>query len=228
MENNVTALRFNGLFLQDDRSISFDPQHLAIAGWTGRNRDDVEEHIRELEKLGVSRPSKIPTFYEVPSALLTQESHITVAGTGSSGEAECVLLVDGAQWWVGIGSDHTDRELERQSVNLSKQACPKPIGRDIWRYEDVANHWDRLELTCHATRGGERRLYQQGSVAALLPPADLLTRYHDDRGASGLVMFCGTLPVIGQIKHADRYEVELCDPVLDREIQHAYTVCVQG
>src|SRR5690606_34244808 len=123
-----------------------------------------------------------------------------IAGTGSSGEVECVLLVDGAQWWIAIGSDHTDRELERQSVALSKQACPKPIGRDIWRYEDVADHWDRLELSCHATRGGNRFLYQQGTVAALLPPSDLLTRYRAECPAvPRLVMFRGTLPVIGHI-----------------------------
>ena len=37
-------------------------------------------------------------------------------------------------------------------------------------------------------------------------------------------MFCGTLAVHGNITFADRFEMELNDPVLGRTISHAYTI----
>src|SRR6202034_1276711 len=59
---------------------------LVIAGWTGRDRAAVEEHIAELEKLGVKRPLSIPTFYPVSSARLTTRSRMEALGAESSGE----------------------------------------------------------------------------------------------------------------------------------------------
>jgi 2-keto-4-pentenoate hydratase/2-oxohepta-3-ene-1,7-dioic acid hydratase in catechol pathway len=41
---------------------------------------------------------------------------------------------------------------------------------------------------------------------------------------AGAVMFGGTLPALGGIRPADRFEMELLDPVLKRRITHAYDV----
>ena len=38
-----------------ERAISIDT--LVIAGWTGRDVDAMEKHIRELEELGIKRPA---------------------------------------------------------------------------------------------------------------------------------------------------------------------------
>ena len=40
----------------------------------------------------------------------------------------------------------------------------------------------------------------------------------------GTVMFCGTMPALGGIRSAARFEMELDDPVLGRKITHAYDV----
>jgi hypothetical protein len=40
----------------------------------------------------------------------------------------------------------------------------------------------------------------------------------------GTAMFCGTLAVHGDIGPAERFEVELEDPVLGRKIAHAYDI----
>ena len=37
-------------------------------------------------------------------------------------------------------------------------------------------------------------------------------------------MLCGTLPAIGGIRPAERFEIELEDPVLGRTLRHAYAV----
>jgi hypothetical protein len=37
-------------------------------------------------------------------------------------------------------------------------------------------------------------------------------------------MLCGTLAAIGGIRPAERFEVELEDPVLGRTLRHAYAV----
>jgi len=100
-----------------------------------------------------------------------------VLGNRSSGEVECVVysFEDGA--WVGLGSDHTDRKAEAVGVSLSKQICAKPVSRDIWRLEEVAPHRDALVLRSYVGVNGERRLYQEGSVAAMPPPEELFRLY---------------------------------------------------
>src|SRR5262245_15228156 len=67
-------------------------EQLVIAGWTGRYPAAVEQHIRELEELGVPRPKRTPIFYRVGAALLTTAEEIQVVGDDSSGEVEFVLF----------------------------------------------------------------------------------------------------------------------------------------
>ena len=200
-------------------------KHLVIAGWTGRNVEALEKHILELEALGVKRPKSTPIFYRVSADLLTTKPSIEVLGTASTGEVEFVLfsLADGL--WVGLGSDHTDRKAETIGVSLSKQMCAKPIAATAWRYHDVRAHWDQLMLRSDVRRGGERQLYQEGFVASMRTPDELIKLYTRDATLPvGTAMFCGTLAVHGNIAFADRFEMELNDPVLGRRISHAYTI----
>ncbi len=207
---------------------TIDPReikHLVIAGWTGRNVEALEKHIVELEALGVKRPKSTPIFYRVSADLITTKPSIEVLGTGSTGEVEFVLfsLADGL--WVGLGSDHTDRKAETIGVSLSKQMCAKPIAATAWRYDDVRPHWDQLMLRSDVRRGSERQLYQEGFVAGMRPPDELIKLYTGDAALpAGTAMFCGTLAVHGNIAFADRFEMELNDPVLGRRISHAYTI----
>ena len=197
---------------------------LTIAGWAGRDQAAIEHHIAELAELGVKRPSTTPCFYRLGAELLTQAEQVDVVGVKSSGEAECVLVQSARGLLVTVGSDHTDREVEAYGVTVSKQVCPKPVARDAWRFEDVAGHWDQLELRAYAIANGARRVYQQGSVASLLPAANLLERAPLAQGAA---MFCGTLAVQGGIvgmADGDALELELHDPILNRTLRHAYRV----
>jgi hypothetical protein len=198
---------------------------LVIAGWTGRDEAAVERHIAELQALGVKRPRTVPCFYRVGAHLLTHTDAFDVTGVDSSGEVEFVLvsLADGL--YVGVGSDHTDRRVEAYSVTVSKQMCPKPMSRTLWRFHDVEPHWDSLRLRSWVTRGGHRALYQEGSVTLMRAPHDLMARYLQKPGVlpTNTAMFCGTLAVNGEIGGGERFEIELEDPTLKRTLQHAYT-----
>ena len=103
--------------------------------------------------------------------------------------------------------------------------CPKPVAAEVWEFSSVEPHWDELMLRSYVVADGQRTIYQQGSVATMRHPRDLLERYD---GASvfspGTVMFCGTLPVIGGFRWAEKFAMELEDPVLKRSITHSYAI----
>lgn len=213
-------------FWQDRRDrIAVQIDTLIVAGWAGRDAHAIEHHIEELAAIGVPRPSSVPLFYRIGTGQLSQTTHLQVLGPDSSGEVEPVIvsLADGL--WVTLGSDHTDRKAESMGVALSKQLCSKVVGTGLWRYDDVAKHWDELILRAWATIDGKRVLYQEGAVSGLRSPDDLMTRYRNEASLPpGTLMFGGTLGAIGGIRPSTRFEFELEDPVLKRKLGHAYDV----
>lgn len=208
-----------------DAAMRMTVDQLIIAGWAGRDPAAMEHHIRELEALGVARPKATPTFYRVAASSLTTAPTIQVAGDASSGEAETVLFSRDGALFVGLGSDHTDREVETYGVTISKQVCDKPVSATVWPYEEVRDHWDSLILRSWIVENGARTLYQEGGVSGLLKPDDLISRY----AGSGVLpdrcaLFGGTLPAIGGIRPSGHFEAELEDPVLSRRLKLAYDI----
>ena len=202
-------------------------KRLVIAGWTGRNVAALEAHIRELEAIGVKRPKTVPIFYRVACSTLTTATFIEVMADKSSGEVEFVLFALEDGLWLGVGSDHTDRKAETVGIALSKQLCGKPIGKQLWLYDEIEGHWDELVLRSWATIDGERHLYQEGPLTGLRTPRDLIRKHAgSDDLPPGTAMYCGTLGAIGGIRPATRFEMELADPVLGRSLQHGYDVDV--
>jgi hypothetical protein len=201
-------------------------RQLIIAGWTGRDRIAQEKHIAELELLGIQRPAATPVYYRVSSSRLTTSQSIEASGNDSSGEVEFVALMIRGSLWIGVGSDHTDRQVETYNITVSKQMCDKPIAVEIWSFDELKDHWDRLVLRSWLVNDGNRRLYQEGAVSALLHPQDLIARYAHAGGSfdEGSAMFCGTLPAIGGIRPADRFECELEDPVHGLRLAHSYDI----
>lgn len=199
---------------------------LVIAGWSGRDPDAMEHHIRELEALGVPRPKETPTFYRVSAARLTTAPTIQCLGGDSSGEAETVLFAQAGRLFVGLGSDHTDRTVETYGIAVSKQVCDKPVADTVWPFEEVADHWDRLELHSRLTVGDAAPVvYQEGAVAGLLAPPDLIARLTGGPTLpDGTAMMGGTLPAIGGVRPGRRFEASLIDPVLNRRIDLAYAI----
>ena len=192
--------------------------HLVIAGWTGRDEAALKKHIQELEAIGVKPPKTTPIFYRVAASLFTHATAIEVSGPDTSGEVEYVLLQRPDGLWVTVGSDHTDRKAETVGVSLSKQLCAKPVARDAWRYAEVKAHWETLVLRSWA----DGALYQEGPVTAMRAPEELMQKYGGLRPSTA--MFCGTLAAQGGIRPANRFRIELDDPVLKRKLTHEYTI----
>jgi hypothetical protein len=198
---------------------------LVIAGWTGRNVEALEAHIKELEAIGVKRPKSVPIFYRVACSLLTTAVAIEVMADKSSGEVEFVLFALNDGLWLGVGSDHTDRKAETVGVTLSKQLCAKPVGATLWRYDEVKPHWDKLKLRSTVPDGGRRRLYQEGPVTNMRSPEELIRLYTGgDKLKAGTAMFCGTFAVHGEISYSGTFDMELEDPVLGRKLTHGYKI----
>ena len=201
-------------------------RQIVIAGWTGRDRAAQEKHIAELELLGVRRPPTTPVYYRVSSSRLTTSDSIEATGNDSSGEVEFIMLQTGGSLWIGVGSDHTDRKVETYNITVSKQMCDKPVAREVWLFDELGDHWDSLVLRSWTTKDGKRRLYQEGRVTSMLHPHDLIAGYLRN-GASldeGTAMFGGTLPAIGGIQPADRFEFELEDPLRKQRLTHGYEI----
>jgi hypothetical protein len=196
--------------------MTFQPTELVIAGWTGRDERALRKHIRELEEIGVKAPKTTPIFYRVAASLFSYENSIQVCGADTGGEVEFVLLSTPEGLEITVGSDHTDRKAETIGVSLSKQLCAKPVSRQSWRYDDVKPHWEKVVLRAWA----DGELYQEGSVAAMRSPEDLMGRYPLKPGCA---MFCGTLAAKGGVRPTKRFTMELEDPVLRRKLTHEYS-----
>ncbi len=207
--------------------VQFVPRALVIAGLTARDRVAVEHHVEELRRLGVRPPPSIPAYFRNGANLLTTATEIETLGADGSGEVEFVLvsLPDGL--WVGLGSDHTDRRVESYAIDVSKQLCPKPMASILWRYDELAPHWDRLILRSWIEEGKPPQLvlYQEGVTAAIRPPQDLIAGVTGGAPLPvGTVLFSGTFAAKGGIRPSPRFEMELEDPVLGRVIRHGYRV----
>jgi len=217
-------LQFSLGMAQDD-AVNIDINQFVIAGWAGRDLRAVQEHIRELEALGVPAPGAVPLFYRASATLLTQQASIDVVGEQSSGEAEPFLFHWRGECWLTLSSDHTDRELESHSVALSKQVCAKPLARSAWRLSEVVDDWDSLLMQSWIKERGEWTLYQQGRLAELRTPDDLLSRYLGNVPMpDGLGMSCGTLSAQGGIRPGTHFRMALVDEKRGRRIEHQYQI----
>lgn len=205
------------------RSLRAPVERLIVAGWTGRDRAAVKKHIRELEELGVKRPSSTPVYYRVAASRVTQAPVIQVSGSASSGEVEFVLAQWEGEMWVGLGSDHTDRQVEAYDVTVSKQMCEKPVASTFWRFSDVESYWDEIAMRSFIIEDGERVLYQSGKVSGMLSPRELVSGFCAEGLADGELMFCGTFAAIGGIRSSRRFEGELEDPRTGRLISLDYS-----
>jgi hypothetical protein len=218
-------LVFTRHFKDGTDRVTVTPAMLIVAGWTGRDEAALRHHIEELAAIGVPRPSSVPVFYRNSLNNIMQTERLEVLGPDTSGEVEPVIVALADGLWIGLGSDHTDRKAETMGIALSKQLCGKVMGPALWRLDEIGAHWDRIIIRSHATIGGTRTLYQEGPLAAMRHPDDLIARATGGKPlAPDTIMFCGTLGAQGGIRPAARFEMELEDPVLQRRMSHAYDV----
>lgn len=213
---------------ETNEKLTLEVREIFNGGYAGRNRDKVQVHVNELLKLGVPVPTKVPTLYPISNNLLTTSTRIQVQHMETSGEIEYVLIWANGELWVTVGSDHTDRKLEKYGVAVSKQVYPNIISHDVWKVSDVTKHWDQLELECWVVQDGKRHLYQKGSCADLMAPAEWESHFdHLAVCQEGNVFFSGTINTVAEtLIFADHYTIAMKDPVLSRTIEHSYEVII--
>ena len=211
---------------QASERLDVDIQTLIVAGWAGRDIAAIEHHIEELLALGVPRPSAVPLYYRIADNQLTQSERVQVVGPASSGEVETFVFAADGELYVSVASDHTDRKLETHSVALSKQVCAKPVATMAWRFADVADYWDELVIRATIEENGATVVYQEGTLASLRTPLDLIAGYANGAAIlpDGTGMTGGTVAAIGGIRPATSFTMELFDPRRQRSIRHRYEV----
>ena len=221
---NLTVVEVGG----SRSDLEFPVTRLLEAGFTGKNREGAMKHVEELKAHGVAAPDRIPAYYAVPRHMVTTGDEIEVLGDTTSGEVEVVFLFKGDQTYIAVGSDHTDRELEKDSIAKSKVMCIKVLSREVWPLADLRPHWERLKLQSWVEADGGRELYQEGSMAEFLTVDDFLTGVRSvvaDGELDGMVLFMGTIPTLGgELLFSPTFEGRLSDEVLGRELSVHYRI----
>ncbi|CCH32812.1 DUF2848 family protein [Actinosynnema sp. NPDC047251] len=202
--------------------LALTPSRLVVAGYTARDTASVRAHIAELAAIGVPPPASVPAFYDLDPVLVTTDAVVEVDGPATSGEVEPVVIRIGGRYFLGVGSDHTDRDLERADVAASKAACPKPLGAQVVEVDLGSVGWD--DHVAESSVDGWQ--YQRGRVAVLRHPADLIDRMTRVLGpvTGDLVLFCGTLPLLaGEFAYGPYWRVHLEVPG-GPLLTHAYEI----
>ncbi len=205
-------------------------QRMVNAGYAGRDVDAVQAHVDELKKLGVPAPLRVPIIFPVLCDILTTNSDIHVIGDTTSGEAEFVLICDRGEIFVGVGSDHTDRDLETYSLVKSKQTCGNVLSDQVWPYAEVEPVWDDLILRSWVkqTPSSKVVLYQEAALATIISPSDLMHLVKSqltDANMSGMAIFSGTVPLLThETIYGVQFLAELFDPHCGRRLTCFYRV----
>jgi hypothetical protein len=186
--------------LGTSETITLNQFSSVVAGYTGRDAAAVQHHIDELAAIGVAPPAEIPMFYSVEPSTVNSSKAYSESENLTSGEVEPVYIRHAGSYFLGVGSDHTDRDLERTDIGDSKRACPKPVGAEVVRIGDAAE-LENFSLDCaDASCSVDGALYQAGKLDGLRPPHDIVKRYiarfglHEE---DDFVCFGGTLPLLG-------------------------------
>jgi hypothetical protein len=212
--------------------LQFDVKRMVNAGYVGRDVKAVKAHIEELSREGVPAPPSVPMIFPVLSHNITTEDHIEVIGGRTSGEAEFVLLLDGKDVFVGVGSDHTDRDVERDSIVMSKQVCHNVLSAEVWRYEDVKESWDDLIIQgwVRPADAEEWLLYQKAPLRTIISASDLISLVKPaikDGQSDGLVIFSGTVPIVtNEMIFGSAFRAELIDGKAARSLRCEYRVVI--
>lgn len=199
-------------------------KRLVISGFTGRNRPEVEAHLDELRTLDVPVPETTPAFYELDPALVTTADVIEVDNVMTSGEVEPVVVNVNGEWLLCVGSDHTDRDIERSSIEMSKAACPKVISSSYVHLEAISD-WDGIRI--RSWLDGEPTPYQDGSLAELMPLPAVFDRATQAVGplGEGVLLFLGTLPIAdGRLRPSAYFAGELKIPNVDDPLSVFYRI----
>jgi Protein of unknown function (DUF2848) len=195
-------------------------------GYAARDQAGLREHLAETAKLGLPVPGTVPSLYPIPPDRVTTAVTIVVSGDRTYAEVEYALIRDhDGGWLITVASDHTDVDVERQSLPRGKSIAPNVLAPVAWDLGEIRDHVDELELVSDSP-GAATSPLQRDSLKALLSPWDLIATLERRTGAAaepGTVILSGTIG--GELPAgATAWEITLDDPILGRRIEHRYSV----
>lgn len=220
----TTALPLTFRVVGTDDRITLDSFQGVVAGYTGRDPAAVQHHIDELAAIGVAPPPEIPMFYSMPTELFSAADEHGDSTTLTSGEVEPLYVRHRGKYYLGVGSDHTDRDLEIEGVEVSKRACPKPVADHVVALDAI----DSVSLDDWVARSWvDGRLYQEGSLDGLRTPADVIGLFTLRQGLKvdeDFVCLGGTLPLLdGVFMRGTQWRIEIEGPG-GITLSHTYTM----
>lgn len=215
-------MKFNLITKKGNEALELIPEHVYVVGYSGSNKEKIYEHIKELEEqLNVAPPKKIPTIFEVSKEMLTQDKNLYFVGEKTSGECEFVIIMKNSKIYIGLGSDHSDRELEALSVPKAKQICLKPISSDIWEYDEIKDHFSQIKLSAKS----DSEDYQIGTLADIISVEEILKELNKSLGkVDNCIIYSGTVPLVSGYKYGKNFYLELNDQILGRKISFDYDI----
>lgn len=198
--------------------------NLIVVGFAGKDIKKTMEHIHELEAEGIKCPKTVPVVYQCSKALLTTDGNIDVIADKTSGEVEYLILVRDGKYFIGIGSDHTDRALEAVSIHKSKQLCLKPYAADFWAYDEIKDHFDAIKLVSSQVVDSKEVEYQSGVTSDLLPLERIIAEVEKEISTDNSLIYTGTVPLKKGFKFGSKFSCKLIDEKLKRELSLTYTI----
>lgn len=206
--------------------MGFSFNRACLFGWAGRDQEEVRKHAAELADHGIRGPKNLPEYFIVSPNVITHDPAITCVGDGTCGEIEFFFFRRDGEIYVGVGSEHTDRALEAVDMIKSKAICYKPMSKQIWRYSEIKDHWDDIQLTAwQVNEKGEKVLYQDSPCGSLITLEDLLAeaeKLFDD--LNDVIIWSGTIPTIEGLVYGSWFGGEMYDKVLDRKLTFEYDI----
>lgn len=219
-------MKYNLITKQGATEKEFNLEKLIVVGFAGKDIEKTMEHIHELEAEGIKCPKTVPVVYQCSKEILTNSHTIDVIADKTSGEVEYLILVDNGKYYIGIGSDHTDRALEAVSIHKSKQLCLKPYAKDFWDYDEIKDHFEEIKLISSQIVAGKEIEYQAGKTSDLLPLDRIIAEIEKEMTIDNSLIYTGTVPLKDGFKFGSKFSCKLVDEKLNRTLTLSYDISV--
>ena len=160
---------------------------------------------------------KTPSVSRITNDRLTTAPEIQVLGGDTIAQAAIVLIAASAGMLIGIASNHKCIHQE------DPQLFSKPISRQVWRFQHVADHWEYLlmQLSC-----GTGEMIQNGKLAEFAPIDEIIPLISSDQSSlqQGTAVLCVGLPILKSSKPSSSYSLKLFDQEKDQMLKLDYQV----
>ena len=148
---------------------------------------------------------------------LTTSPEIQVLGDNTIAQAAILLIAAGAGMLIGIASNHKYIDQE------DPQLFSKPISRQVWRFQNVADHWKFLSIQSSCETG---EIFQNGNLAEFAPIDDIITLIASNQSSleKGTAILCVGLPLLKSGRPSSSYNLKLSDQEKDQVLELNYQV----